>query len=165
MWKGKGTYRPGWPWPGHWGTTSPTSHSPGDLLQLSLDHQPCLMVGEPGSLWEGLREGWSLQPVLCSSPGWTSVLVHPSPCLGLLMDVSSPWFPLPCSVPTGQKLLARAWLASGLLPAPGFPEPREQLAFRVSWLWLVCGWILVSRTKRGILKKRDIWKQIHKSKP
>lgn len=115
-------------------TTSPTSHSPGDLLQLSPDHQPCLMVGELGSLWEGLREGCSLQPVLCSSPGWTSVLVHPSPCLGLLMDVSSPWFPLPCSVPTGQKLLARAWLASGLLPASGFPEPREQLALRMSWL-------------------------------
>lgn len=69
--------------------------------------------------------------VLCSSPGWTPVLVHPSPYLGLLMAVSSLWLSLPCSVPTGQKPLIRAWLASALLPTPGFPEPRELLALMV----------------------------------
>lgn len=64
---------------------------------------------------------------------------------GILVDANSPW-----------KQLARAWLASGLLSASGFPEPREKLALMVFLLVTGLCKILVSRTESGILKKHDI---------
>lgn len=107
MQKGKGTHRPGWPWPGQWGplATNPIIWRMGYGLPSRRDSQKDVL----SSLFCFVLFSW-----LDHGPG--SSLALP----GILMDFSSPW-----------KQFERAWLASGLLSSSGFPGPHG--VFACNW--------------------------------